>query len=103
MKSLQSRIDRLFQRVHSWAVNGSRVLWIEGEPEGHPETLVAAFTNTGKLLVGTIQALRRNQFNRSIRVTSPRNSLSFMTMATRPRLKISMSCGRGASAGTVTR
>ena len=38
-----------------------------------------------------------------MRVMSPRNSSPSTTIATMPRLKISISCSTGASGGTVTR
>ena len=54
--------------------------------------------------VGSLpHSLRRSQLSRSMRVISPWNSLPWMTIATIPRLKISISCETGASIGTVTR
>src|SRR5258708_1182202 len=48
-------------------------------------------------------ALLRSQLSRSMRVMRPRNSSRSTTIATMPRLKISISCSIVASAGTVTR
>src|SRR5450755_97479 len=47
--------------------------------------------------------LRRSQFKRSMRVTSPRKAVPSMTIATMPRLKTSIKLAIGASAGTVMR
>src|SRR2546426_3033931 len=48
-------------------------------------------------------ALLRSQLSRSMRVMRPRNSPRSTTIATMPRLKMSISCSSVASGGTVTR